>query len=41
MPHGMFEAYYPSLGGKSCSKFNVSDRNVQTRMNIVDTRRHK
>ncbi|CAM9332494.1 unnamed protein product [Ectocarpus fasciculatus] len=40
MPHGMFEAYYPSLGGKSCSKFNVSDRNVQTRMNIVDTRRH-
>ncbi|CBJ48925.1 smc-like protein [Ectocarpus siliculosus] len=41
MPHGMFEAYYPSQGGKSCSKFNVSDGNVQTRMNIVDTRRHK
>jgi len=41
MPHGMFEAYYPSLGGKSCNKFNVSDGNLQTRTNVVNVRRHK
>ena len=40
MPHGMFEAYYPSLGGKSCNKFNVSDGNLQTRTNVVNVRRH-
>lgn len=41
MPHGMYEAYYPSLGGKSCSKFSVSDGNIQTRMNAVNADRHK
>eukprot|EP00752_Nemacystus_decipiens_P012920 g11434.t1 len=41
MPHGMFEAYYPSQGGKSCNKFNVSDGNLQTRTNVVNVRRHK
>ena len=41
MPHGMYEAYYPSQGGKSCNKFTVSGGNLQTRTNIVDVRRHK
>ncbi|CAM9711696.1 unnamed protein product [Scytosiphon promiscuus] len=41
MPHGMFEAYYPSLGGKSCSKFSVNDGNVQTRMNTVNPGVHR
>ncbi len=40
MPHGMYEAYYPSQGGRNCSKFTVSDGNVQTRMNIVNVNRH-
>eukprot|EP00903_Cladosiphon_okamuranus_P016265 g15001.t1 len=41
MPHGMFEAYYPSQGGKSCNKFNVSDGNLQTRTNVLNVKRHK
>lgn len=41
MPNGMFEAYYPSQGGKNCNKFNVSDGNLQTRTNVVNVRTHK
>ncbi|CAM9381891.1 unnamed protein product [Ectocarpus fasciculatus] len=41
MPHGMFEAYYPSRQGQSCSRFTVSDGNLQTRMNTVNPNRHR
>lgn len=41
MPHGMYEAYYPSLGGRSCSRFNVADGNIQTRMNVVNADKHR
>ncbi|CAM9671007.1 unnamed protein product [Ascophyllum nodosum] len=41
MPHGMYEAYYSSLGGKSCSKFSVVDGNIQTRMNVINPDRHR
>ncbi|CBJ48924.1 smc-like protein [Ectocarpus siliculosus] len=41
LPYGMYEAYYPSLGGKSCSKFTVSGRNLETRMNVVNSNRHR
>jgi len=40
MPHGMYEAYYPSQGGRNCNKFTVSDGNIQSRMNIVNSK-HK
>ena len=41
MPHGMFEACYPSQGGKSRNQFIVSDGNLQTHTNVVNVRRHK
>lgn len=41
MPHGMFEAYYPSQGGRSCNKFTISYGNLQTRMNTVNSDRHR
>lgn len=42
MPHGMYEAYYKSgEGGRGCSKFSVTEGNIQTRMNVVDGHNHR
>eukprot|EP00752_Nemacystus_decipiens_P012922 g11436.t1 len=41
MPYGMFQAYYPSQGGRSCNWFKVSDGNLQTRMNVVNSDMHR
>ncbi|CAM9332422.1 unnamed protein product, partial [Ectocarpus fasciculatus] len=41
LPHGMYEAYYPWQGGKSCSKLTVSGGNLETRMNVVNSNRHR